>query len=236
MADRGIIFSAPMVRALLDGRKTQTRRFASFIKPDGDGFHIRGNGGGMLGADDDAVRVYGPDYAPYAPGDRLYVREAFSYDTLDVDRDGTLPPWYWADGNIADAGQGSGNFTKPKPSIHMPRWASRLWLSVTDVRVQRVQEISEADADAEGFGGDYPTNVLPDVFPGEPDDWGHLTLPECYGHLWNSLHTKPGERWEDDPWIVAITFDVHHGNIDTVSSDAPEIAGARATEPSERGE
>lgn len=165
-----------MVRALLAGRKTQTRRV---LKPQplawvarviditepffcddeqqwGQVETIWNRNSAMWEPENE---VWRPLKLPYAVGDRLYVREAFSYDTLDVDRDGALRPWYWADGNMADADQGSGNFTKPKPSIHMPRWASRLTLTVTDVRVQRLQAISADDCRAEGHPkseGDYP--------------------------------------------------------------------------------
>lgn len=231
MADKGIIFSAPMVRALLDGRKTQTRRL---LKPAPEwhersdnlaagwswrGFHAWPNDEEFGSAVSKSGRL------PYAHGDRLYVREAFSYDTLDVDRDGTLPPWYWADGNIADAEQGSGNFTKPKPSIHMPRWASRLTLLVTDVRVQRVAEISEADILAEGaplcphhvdgtIDGSNPHMCV--INEGEP--WATQSPRLWFHRLWNSLHDKPGERWEDSPWVVAVSFDVKHGNIDRIGS------------------
>lgn len=212
MSDKGIIFSTPMVRALLDGRKTQTRRllslrghrrFSEFGPSDTPGYdwHFRRADACWCDFRADDLPL------PYAPGDRLYVREAFSYDTLDVDRDGTLPPWYWADGNMADADQGSGNFTKPKPSIHMPRWASRLWLSVREVRVQRLQEISENDCYCEGLDRPSGPRLGSDVTARD-------NAQRWYRDLWHSLHTKTGERWEDNPWIVAVSFDVHKGNID----------------------
>ena len=143
MTEKPIIFSAPMVRALLDGRKTQTRRI---LKPQivcHTGPVPAFTWGKFSGLYPDDWFGYGnaiDGALPYAVGDRLWVREAFSYDRLDVDKDGTLPPWYWADGNPS-----SGDWTKPKPSIHMPRWASRITFEVTEVRVQRLQEISEED-------------------------------------------------------------------------------------------
>ncbi|USA40259.1 hypothetical protein NCF86_03635 [Pelagerythrobacter marinus] len=211
MAEKGIIFAAPMVRALLDGRKTQTRRllslggyrgFTKFGPSDTPGYdwHFRRADGAWCDVREDRLR----ELLPYAPGDRLYVREAFSYDTLDVDRDGTLPPWYWADGNIPDAERGSSNFTKPKPSIHMPRWASRLTLLVTDVRVQRVAEISEEDAIAEGADYSFIRGAA-------------ISQRRMFELLWNSLHDRPGQRWEDNPWVVAVSFDVKHGNIDRIN-------------------
>lgn len=144
MTDRPIIFSAPMVLALLEGRKTQTRRV---LRPQPGQFNaLFSDAGKWWTGDAESGEVHEVLRVPYATGDRLWVREAFSYETLDVDRNGFMPPWYWADGNPA-----SGDFTQPKPSIHMPRWASRLTLIVTDVRVQRLQEISNDDCIAEGI-------------------------------------------------------------------------------------
>lgn len=201
MADRPIIFSAPMVRALLEGRKTQTRRqvhklfrsdYDLTIAKDrhGRNCYAGTNPHGVHWIHDDAP------FFPYAIGDRLWVREAFSYETLDVDRCGFMPPWYWADGNPE-----SGDFTRPKPSIHMPRWASRLTLHVTDVRVQRLQEISEADAVAEGC----PARTDEDLAGMEARGW--------FRDLWDSLHGP--DTWDKNPWVAAITFDVKRGNIDT---------------------
>lgn len=196
MADRPIIFSGPMVQALLAGRKSQTRRVLK--KP----------------AAMDALAVFGSkfltlpgniDLIGYAPGDRLYVREAFSYEALDVDRNGFMPPWYWADGNPS-----SGNFTRPKPSIHMPRWASRITLTVTEVRVQRLQEISEADCFAEGveqFGGGAAFVKLADAQT-------YSTPRGCYHALWNSLHGP--DAWGANPWVVAVSFTVDRRNIDAI--------------------
>ncbi len=91
--------------------------------------------------------------------------------------------------------------------IHMPRWASRLTLTVTDVRVQRLQEISEADAEVEG--------VELAVFP----DWPVTTFRGAYRGLWESLH-GPG-AWAENPWVAAITFTIECRNIDAVLDDAP---------------
>ena len=143
MTDRPILFSAPLIRAILrevsapGTGKTQTRRV---LKP-------RPRRTIFFDAKTAGLEQFREP--AYRAGDRLWVREAISYDRLDVDRDGILPPWYWADGN-PDAG----DWTRPKPSIHMPRWASRLTLIVTDVRVQRLQDISEDDARAEGIEHD----------------------------------------------------------------------------------
>ncbi|WP_103173731.1 hypothetical protein [Paracoccus sp. SY] len=211
MADRPILFSGPMVRAILDGRKTQTRRV---LKP------VRGLTLGDL--QDEGEREGNTIHCArhqvqepsFAPGDRLWVRETFSYECLDVDRDGILPPWYWADGNPS-----SGDFTRPKPSIHMPRWASRLTLIVTDVRVQRLQDISEADAVAEGI---YEWE------PRDADGMRHFGLPELgvscptaargFMWLWDSLNEARGFGWNANPWVVAVTFSAHQRNIDQMEA------------------
>ena len=206
MTDRPIIFSAPMVRALLDGRKTQTRRVLGNSGPGRGRSNIFS---AQIGWSDSYVLDPGNANwrerdTPYAPGDRLWVREAFSYESLDVDRNGFMPPWYWADGNPE-----SGDFTRPKPSIHMPRWASRLTLLVTDVRVQRLQEISRGDAMEEGC----PFANMADG--PNPRDW--------YRGIWNSIH-GPG-AWDASPWVCAISFDMLRGNID----DAEAVAARKET-------
>ncbi len=223
MADRGIIFSTPMVRALLDGRKTQTRRLA---KPRGS------RRPSLLDGEWADSYVLDPGNAewlardlPCAPGDRLYVREAWTARmthgwTISDARSRMFQEeiLYRADGVDSIDGWW--------PSIHMPREFSRLWLNVTDVRVQRVQDISREDAIAEG---------LEWVAPGM---WAvDRTLPiigDCprlvFSELWNSLHTELGERWDDNPWIVAVTFEVNRGNIDTTPA-ASDAATPRASAP-----
>lgn len=117
-----------------------------------------------------------------------------------------------------------GGLGKGVPSIHMPRWASRITLGVGRVRIERLQDISEADAIAEGLifrswevesGGDM------EICEGWSSDrfsafkWGvGETAVEGYEILWNSLHAKPGDTWNDNPWVTAVTFDPRLGNID----------------------
>lgn len=216
MSDKGILFSAPMVRALIDGRKTQTRRL---LRPFDPGVPSAASGtkpipaGIMLINADPGAGAFHP--APYAVGDRLYVREtcrAFAKTAdclgihyaaddrwIEIERENANRWWE----KLFSYSGGSGSLFEGKfvPSIHMPRWASRLWLLVTDVRVQRLHECSELDAIAEGI----------DYTPGSWTDGG-LSPCEIYMDLWNSLH-KPGTRWADNPWIVAVSFEVHKGNI-----------------------
>ena len=191
MSDRPIIFSAPMVRALLDGRKSQTRRV---LKPPYGTLEYLRDG------------TWRPICLKFFPGDRLYVREAFSYETLDVDRNGFMPPWYWADGNPV-----SGDFTRPKPSIHMPRWASRLTLTVTEVRVQRLQEISYLDTCAEGVDCETCAAMGQSACYRK----GCGASREAFRTLWNSLHGP--DAWAQNPWVCAVSFTVAHGNIDNLN-------------------
>ena len=193
MTDRPLIFSAPMVRALLDGRKTQTRRV---LKPPYGTLEYLPTG------------TWEPICTKVFRGDRLYVREAHALvGTVD-------PQWvlYRADGYESECARHG--FDRPyppeprwRPSIHMPRWASRLTLVVTDVRVQRLQEISEADAVAEGVTGR--------AYQARDGSW--IADPKAsfaggFGCLWNSLYGP--DAWDANPWVAAISFDVHRCNID----------------------
>ena len=222
MADRPIIFSAPMVRALLDGRKTQTRRK----------FELPANSGRMKLSAMPNIRE-----CKWQRGDRLWVREAWRIGAWDWNNaqiavdycDGPRKEWLAVDdGDMlhrlidqsrADAvkaglplrysyyeyswspGHSPCRWRSP---IHMPRWASRLTLLVTDVRVQRLQEISEADAKAEGVGGVCW------------EDWRDYGGPSSYRlpfrSLWNSIHGH--DAWDHNPWVAALTFTVHRCNID----------------------
>ena len=240
MADRPIIFSAPMVRALLEGRKTQTRRLLKlagrspdYIGPAGCqddptcwGWEMPDLGGYVTIEGDDKDHLPGwrngwRDWqGAYAPGDRLYVREAFigpyAYEVNEYPpRDwGNKAIWFPADGPVPEKHAGQ-FWHRARPSIHMPRWASRLTLTVTDVRVQRLQDISEADAIAEGIErlksgrGFYdPTVSHAAVRFGE---WTS-TARQGFCRLWNSLHGHGA--WDANPWVVAVTFTVQRENID----------------------
>lgn len=237
MTDRPILFSGPMVRALLDGTKTQTRRVLRGVpdapQPDCHPNHTPKHPKPYLDAYCSArktatnPRGMSTDWCwwqvddrpgqtfriPYAPGDRLWVRETWSDDDAppgEADYQATIA----TDANLYPDEIAN---IKWKPSIHMPRWASRLTLIVTDVRVQRLQEISEEDAIAEGieekefFGcpcwkiyGDTDGTVAPD----DPI--------ASFASLWDHCH-GPG-AWDADPWVVATTFTVHRGNIDQMGA------------------
>lgn len=218
MADRPILFSAPMVCALLAGTKTQTRR--AIKKPPAL----------------DALTVFGPrflllpanaDLLSHAVGDRLWVREAH-YMTDDGDNEVAV---YAADGADVAAhfdqmtdlerrypGCDWSKHRRLRPGIHMPRWASRITLTVTEVRVQRLQDISEEDAWAEGCRLGEPWDSGQGFFPAEepsPDGHGWLgwdDAREWYSDLWDQIN-GPG-AWESNPWVAAYSFTVRLGNID----------------------
>lgn len=180
MTERPILFSGPMVRAILEGRKTQTRRvvklprgIVSLYRP------FPNEPQNVQGVDQDGlIGWYAvPSACPYGvPGDRLWVRESFARS--DFGKNGYL---YRADGEL--------KVISWSPSIHLPRAACRLVLEVTDVRVQRLQEISDADARAEGC----ETNVVcPDVRAN-------------YRAVWDSLNAKRAP-WTSNPWVWVVEF------------------------------
>ena len=219
MADRPILFSAPMVRALLAGTKTQTRRVFSsrntaiwfrgawenldfndaFIDA---GPSPIGNPGPYLNVarpcDDTRHRVY----PLMQPDDRLWVRETWKPHSIYAD----MKPREMPKTNIffkADDGYAPSN-TRWIPGIHMPRWASRLTLTVTDVRVQQLQEINEEDARTEGCP--YPVE-----WSGRFVDRDE-TAKTWFKSLWNHIN-GPGS-WDANPWVVAYTFTDERKNID----------------------
>ena len=225
MTVRPIMFSAPMVQALLAGRKTQTRRVLTLRGYQGmtefgasttQGFDWHFRRKDMAWVDLTASELRAS--LPYQVGDRLYVRETwrtnYGHDYFDDDlgrcpRPSDLNPKdamieYLADGERELGG-------KTRVAIHMPRWASRLTLIVTDVRVQRVQSISPADALAEG---------IPRAANSQSIDCETPDPRTEFSELWNSLHAEPPKRWEDNPWVVAVSFDVVRGNIDELAEAA----------------
>lgn len=181
--ERPILFSGPMVRAILDDRKTQTRRI---IKPEPD-FHkgyysARGvSWKSQIGARQVPSSPYG------RPGDRLWVRETWRCDCPD-DPEYAL---YRADG-YDDVMLPPG--FKWRPSIFMPRWASRIVLEITSVRVERLCKISPDDVIAEGVEKRARSAVFP---------WQAYTK-EDYAKLWDSIN-GPGS-FDKNPWVWAISF------------------------------
>jgi hypothetical protein len=182
MKERPILFTGPMVRAILEGRKTQTRRV---VKPQPREAPILGYPGLVWKNKHWAINDTPRFVNPYGqPGDRLWVRETWS-------RDDQGKVWYRADGE--DGGAAYGGVDLPggatfypgawKPSIHMPRWASRILLEIVSVRVERVQEISEDGTKPEGF------DLLSDFI-----------------NTWNRLNAARGFGWDKNPWVWCIEF------------------------------
>jgi hypothetical protein len=219
MSDRPIIFSAPMVRALLEGRKTQTRRLAWRPLPP------------LPPGQVDAREECPAPWQYVQPGDRLWVREAWAtHWANDNLAPSAISPMHWsvrylADDHVRRARDGSlaavGQCKKGRPSIHMPRWASRITLHVEAVRVERLQDISEADARAEGVlyvpgHGEIKSADLQEGFA------NYLNCRMGFEVLWNSLH-GPG-AWDANPEVVALTFTVAQRNIDHVAAAVERAA------------
>jgi len=205
--ERPILFSAPMVRAILDGSKTQTRRAAKRTA----GGHLKEPRGHRRWHVEDPQAVLACPYGQ--PGDRLWVRETFLVDdnrripktatrkNFEVDYKATSedsPHWRW------------------RPSIHMPRWASRITLEITGVRVERLQEISDKDAEAEGIEGwnvatggddfqDYWRNYAmtkKEEREGVPQFCGDMRA--SFRSLWESINGA--DSWAANPWVWCISF------------------------------
>lgn len=230
MRERPILFSAPMVRALLAGTKTQTRRAVAtrypieflggvgqqddlscwgwfFDGPDQHGYMVLERG---LNEHHNNGHVSIP--CPYGePGDRLWVRETFSPYAVPGGMPSSIAQATYVvfpDGGqmyrdgfyvepLAKYAPGAADHIKWRPSIHMPRWASRILLEVTDVRVQRLQEISEADARAEGVGSPITRDQKR---PGFMRLWDEINGARC--------------PWDSNPWVWAVSFrrlEVAHG-------------------------
>lgn len=201
MKERPILFSAPMVRALLDGRKTQTRRI---VKPQPHEFFVRF---GRLYDHPKKLGEYSGELvlvnSPYGqPRDRLWVKETHAFIWPDeyepenlkdcnieyrADTDGKALPGDWPEESRDDPER-----PKWRPSIFMHRWASRILLEITAVRVERLQDISEEDAIAEGA------------------KWGACGAPQIgshkagYAQLWESINGAGS--WDANPWVWVVEF------------------------------
>ncbi|EMO5815975.1 hypothetical protein SBK02_004390 [Raoultella planticola] len=229
MKERGMIFNGEMVRALLSGRKTQTRRPIKWRQTRATEIAEREDGSKWPWSEDTENVC---DYWHPCPfgnvGDRLWVRETFA---CLGNEDGCAIDW---NDNLVKGGgpesariyrasceQKPGNyglwsipddaFWKPHtdemqfegawvPSIHMPRWASRILLEITDVRVERLNSISQEDAQAEGLEltGWRPTYS-------DPDSGGEVMTPyDNFAELWSSIYGD--ESWQANPWVWVIEF------------------------------
>ncbi|WP_430690033.1 hypothetical protein [Klebsiella quasipneumoniae] len=227
MTERGMIFNGEMTRAILDGRKTQTRRIMK-VQPSEDftpmnmaletDYKARWYTPGVVDKDGylqpASKEVFGVSNenegysCPFgAVGDRIWVRETFTGHYLDDDqiqdiKDGRDKASslceYRAD--YPDGYQAADGWT---PSIHMPRWASRILLEITDVRVERLNAISEEDARAEGIIDGGCLNC------GEPEPCGCANpepdATDAFAYLWQSIYGQ--ESWNANPWVWVIEFE-----------------------------
>ena len=176
--------SRGMIPPTLDGTKTQTRRVVRPQPPDLPGWWKR-----LHWASEQHFRKGGIHHCPYGvPGDRLWVRETWC--------NGTPKPFYRADGDFEPKG-----FIRWRPSIHMPRGASRITLEIRELWVERVQEITPEDCEAEGIAIDYD---YPLVGPCGADE--QLRASEPFAELWDSLNARRGYGWDVNPWVWVIVF------------------------------
>ncbi len=217
MKERPILFSGPMPRSILENRKTQTRRV---IKPQPIPMGVSSYGGTRQGWNwkrETLNRSWNDDdkdpyrkaclankalsgHCPYGqPGDRLWVRETWA-DVRGLGLDEDLFPngvAYCADCTHQDSLRCAADYgVKWKPSIHMPRWASRITLEIESVRVERLQDITEEDAKAEGV----------EFMRFHPDSHETASSRDLFTILWDSINLERGFGWELNPWVWAITF------------------------------
>lgn len=259
MADLPILFSGPMVRAIMreieqpGTGKTQTRRVIKPqpIGPLKGGEHLQGiTGMYYVGDTIWPINFYtsvvsnkpGPhpewvkEHVKIAVGDRLYVREAWRCNGWATDVATIFYRASESDGYTAMCEQypvDDKKFQRVtstwRPGIHMPRWASRITLIISDVRVERLQDISEADAIAEGIAmvlEDSPSDTWFSGIHGSTDlsaegllGWHYNDAAAAYRDLWDGINgDRPGCSWAENPWVVAYTFRPIFGNIDQVQS------------------
>lgn len=203
-----MIFNSEMVRALLAGSKTQTRRI---VKPQPNlvdqwfGWIVEStqkkNEGCAGWITEQGDKLYAKP--PCKSGDLIYVRETFAYQTGDDNEPLNPQVYLYA---ATDSWDGI-----RVPSIHMPRRVSRLTLKITSVRVERIQDISEEDAKKEG------ASFLRDV----PDCDETLTEKQLFGFLWDSVYPK---SWSKNQWVWVVDFEVIHKNIDQVLAEMERAA------------
>lgn len=204
MIERGMIFNGEMVRAILDGRKTQTRRPVKFPVHDKNlGCELAGNElAGELSAGNYLNSAFGK------PGDRIWVRETFRVHSRATDvatlvykasvRNSWTEQTHRVPVSVCNKPAKPEKWT---PSLHMPRWASRILLEITGVRVERLNAISEENAASEGvaqFRGGFWKHYQP--------GWTQhqLSARGSFVTLWKSIYDE--ENWQSNPWVWVIEF------------------------------
>lgn len=216
--ERPILMSGPMVKAILDGRKTQTRRVVKPQPPDDFDRHcwFDAPAYGWTNEPEPAINWFTLRCRHGLPGERLYIREKWAL--VQWDEDGTddwtgsipkEPPglgWsaHHAAGSTYENDCLEDRGFRWRPSIHMPRWAARIIIEVTGVRVERIQDISDADAIAEGIRR-FDETAGQSVYTWYGVDRSTDRNPiGAYRTLWESIH-GPGS-WDANPWVWAVEF------------------------------
>jgi hypothetical protein len=208
MPEKPIIFKGPMVNAILDDRKTQTRRLIKRLRTYGRSsvvnIHECGENGWRVTFDTGTRFDFTTNQIlpllEYQVGDVLWVRETWAHDAPSIEECraryedmllGGVPygPYFRADPVHEDTG------LQWCPSIHMPRWAARLFLEVTGVRLERLQSISEDDAKEEGVPQhpDYPNEFF-------------TTWRQAFKYLWDTIYAKSGHGWDNKPVVAVYEF------------------------------
>ena len=202
MAIKPILFNTEMVRAILDGRKTCTRRVVKTRRKDACGFYVTrysdGSFAGVYEYDEDGRMFESLLKPPYLPRDLMYVRETWGEGYSE----GTYI--YKADDKLAEIPTFKESSKRLyHPSIHMPKEAARIWLKVTGARVERLQDITEDGAKAEGANWKNGKNV----------GWEEKmkrTATERFAEIWNSTIKKSDRGrygWDANPWVWVIEFE-----------------------------
>ena len=225
MNEHPILFSGEMVRAILESRKTQTRRVIGTVD-NSDKFVEMMRDKAVF---TDTI-TFTPHYGPHKfiircaygkPGDRLWVRETWQHVYADMmgNRFTSIPlpndkdvHRYWLEYAATPSDEEPPRW---KPSIFMPRWASRITLEIINVRVEKVQEISRDNAFREGVEAVNPYAIVPDLPPGFPaafkdylNEKNFFTADPVasFRSLWDSLNAKRGFGWKVNPWVWVIEF------------------------------
>lgn len=225
--ERPILFSGPMVKAILEGRKTQTRRVIKGLNVTGPNppnnffdFHKGKKWVGAVGAQYPGAPVTHSLKSPYGvPGDRLWVRETFMPDPPingwpgDIEWNGCdrpisgVPEQYRTPFDVIFKETWTGDDLKWKPAIHMPRWASRIKLEIVKVRVERLQDITREDVRAEGIPETWGNGAIGLRFPGlQPHEWDNMRWDEQWKKCWDSINAERGFDWAQNPWVWVLDF------------------------------
>lgn len=212
---KSLIMSASMVRALLDGRKTVTRRVIKepFLQEGGDAMTVTyDEGHSGLGFytyyteyPDEGAEVLKP---PVQEGDTIYIRENWLARRDQTIVTGGMQPQP-GDIIVYRADNPNDDLMPWRSPMFMPEWASRIKLRITRVSAERLQDITDDDVDAEFLGENYPQDVLPELFPSADfAQYENLSHQDIYARLWDSLNAARGHPWESNPWVWRIQFEV----------------------------